>query len=170
MLLYDGFNFSDLERVEAETEAVEILRGMWPGAMVKFDVEECPGGDWQQPVNSWVLYDVSDQKWFVWRALIAHPDSKIGIFYRYDLEREYPEIDLFHVEYATQRIYRRLFRIIQALRQISAAAPGPRPVASYDLAASMIESGTKSQRDVLTMFGEDDREAARQGLRRRLND
>lgn len=170
MLQHDGAS-QGLEQMAAELESLNGFQGLLPGARILFDVEFCPGGDWQQPVNSWVLYDDSDKKWFVWRALVIPPDSHIRIFYHYKLEEEYPEIGLMSVQYATFREYKALFKVIHALRQISAKPPGPAPDPVYNLAASMVASGSKSYKDVLEMmFGEDDREAARQGLRRRLKD
>ena len=158
--------FENLHPLKEDTENVEIFRGLWPGAKVVFYVEGYEMGQ-KQPVNSWVLTDENGLKWFVWVAMIKHPDKEVIITYKYDPEAQFPEIALLRVQLATQREYAGLFKVIHALRQVYFTAPGPSPDINYDLAAGMIGNGIKPFNEVLGMFHEDNKEAARQALRRR---
>ncbi len=165
-MFWADLNFADMESFKENLDDIQTFKGMWPGARIIYFLKEHHEQD-IHPVNSWVLTDEHNYRWFVLAAMITHPEKDMIITYRYDPEIQFPSIALFNVQYATQREYSALFKLIHALRQIAAVAPGPSPVVSYDLAASMIDHGTKTYEQVLNMFGEDDKEAARQALRRR---
>lgn len=160
-----GLDFDDMESFRENLDDIEAFKGLWPGAWIVYYLKEYDQDT--QPVNSWVITDENDNRWFVLAAMISHPEKDILITYRYDPEIQFSSIAIFNVQYATRREYSALFKLIHALRQVSASSPGRRPDPSYDLAAGSILRGETKQ-DVLNKFPEDERENARQALIRRF--